>query len=93
MKQELKGEDVYEAVETGALIETESWRWGTQKTYVIKRDEKHYKFTVRIHHEEGIQDAEYGVPLKEVVAQQVTTTKWVDAPTEPSSVSPSKKDE
>lgn len=73
----LTKEELHDAIDEGTEIGCSPWRWGTNRTYVIERAGKHYKFTAQFHSEEGLQDEE--ATLVEVVAREKTITEWVPA--------------
>jgi hypothetical protein len=56
-------------------VSTGNWRWGKTHSYIIKKDNKNYMFTVAFHVEEGVQidGDETGY---EVEPFEVKTIKW-----------------
>lgn len=77
----LKGEELYDAIDEGTEVACEPWRWGTIRTYVFEKDGKHYRFTALFHSEEGVQEADSGVTAEEVVSREKTIVEWVPTPT------------
>ena len=51
----LTKEDVLDAIEEGTEIDCETWKWGTTNTYVFERKGRHFRFSVQIHSQDGIQ--------------------------------------
>lgn len=64
-------EDVFDAVDGGACISTEPWKWGTRRTHVVARDGKHYSFVTEHHTEEGLQ---FHGPIAAIEVRPVTKT-------------------
>lgn len=74
-------DQIYDLLEDEDTIVTDiddTWRHGTDKTYVSKYKGSYYEYCLRIHHSEGIQlfgeDAE--VTAQEVEPVEVVTVEW-----------------
>lgn len=77
---ELTKADVFDLLDAddSIKIDTGSWRHGRRETWVAKKDGQLIKFTVEIHHEEGVQV--YGgltATVVRAVEKVVTTTDYV----------------
>lgn len=78
MKIELTKQEAYDAYESGKVVGTMPWRWGTRKLVVFERDGKHFQAEFECHSEEGLQVYD-GVEAIEVVPREKTITEWVPA--------------
>lgn len=71
----LTPEALWSLIEESEHIGTSAWKWGTRETYVCEREGKHFKFTVEIHSQDGLQN--YGtVKLTEVRPVEKTIKVW-----------------
>lgn len=56
-------------------VATGPWDWGHTETNVTKKDGKYWQYTVRIHHDEGLQLED--VEAIEVVPTEKTIIEWI----------------
>lgn len=60
-------------------VATEPWRHGTRETIVAHVDGKHWRFVVRVHHDEGWQD-EGPIEATEVHQAERVVKVWEPVP-------------
>lgn len=68
---------LFDLIQEGDKLETDTWRWGVDVTYHVVHEGKDYLLTARFHTEDGLQDEEgllYPAKLVEKVVRE-----WVDA--------------
>lgn len=63
-----------EVVDSSEPVSEGHWRWGRTNDYVIEIGEKFYRFTVRFHIEDGLQEED--VCGHEVVFVERTIMDW-----------------
>lgn len=67
-----------EAYESGKIVATEPWRWGTRKSVVFDRDGKQFLVEIECHCQDGIQ-VYNGMTAIEVRAEERKAIVWVPA--------------
>lgn len=55
MRREFTAEQLEDLEEDALCTETRPWRHGHIKTFVVSADGRHWRFEIKVHHEEGWQ--------------------------------------
>lgn len=76
MKITIPFDEAQEIADNEESIATGSWRWGHTETFIFDKDGKHFRFTMRYHPEEGMQN-DGSVICTEVTPVTRTITEWV----------------